>query len=70
MQGSSGVYQLSTGKCPKAFTNQTADGQKQLLPVTQGSGGVKSLYFAVPGTVHKSLGLECGTLRPKEFRKW
>ncbi len=44
------MYQIATGTCPAAFTNNTA-GQKLLLPVTQGSGGVKALYFAVPGIV-------------------
>jgi len=44
------VYQIATGTCPAAFTNNTA-GQKLLLPVAQGSGGVKALYFAVPGVV-------------------
>ncbi len=53
MQGSSGVYQISSGTCPAVFANNTA-GQKELLPVTQGSGGVKALYFAVPGTVREA----------------
>ena len=44
------MYQIATGTCPAAFTNATA-GQKLLLPFTQGSGGVKALYFAVPGIV-------------------
>ena len=54
-QGSAGVYQISSGTCPAAFSNTTA-GQKELLPVTQGSGGVKALYFAVPGTVRRAQG--------------
>ncbi len=62
-QGSSGVYQLSSGKCPAEFTNKTGAGQKELLPVTQGSGGVKALYFAVPGTVRSAQGLRAGMLR-------
>ena len=47
------MYQIATGTCPATFTNTTA-GQKQLLPVTQGSGGLKALYFAIPGVVRRA----------------
>lgn len=50
MQGVSGVWQLSSATCPAAFTNSTT--ARQLLPTTQGSGGVKSLYLPTPGTFY------------------
>lgn len=48
--GVSGVWQLSSATCPAAFTNSTT--ARQLLPTTQGSGGVKSLYLPTPGTFY------------------
>ena len=51
VQGTSGVYQLNSASCPSTFADNPSAGQKQLLATTKGSGGVKALSFAVPGTV-------------------